>query len=95
MGTFVKLHELQTGAKIMATVPAKYKTTYSGSPVFQTDDTYGETRLIKEEEIIEGYVYERPLIRNGKEHPTKKVRCLKCSNGKVYRLDELRNIKLL
>ena len=95
LDTFKKRNEVVCGTKIKAVVPAKYKTTYSFGKVLQTDDIYGETKLIKNEQIVEGVVYVRPLIKNGKEHPTKKVKCLLTSDGKLYRFDKLKNIQIV
>ena len=91
----VHLYKIESGTKIKAVVPAKYKTTYSFGPVFQTDDIYGETKLLKEEQVVEGVVFVRPLIKNGKKHPTKTVKCMQTNDRKRYRLDKLRNIQIL
>lgn len=91
------LHKIPVGKRIKAILRAKYKKAYIPSgPIFQTDDTFGETRLVREQSLVEGVVYERPNRNNsGIEHPTKKIKCILTDNGKSYRLDELREIEIV
>lgn len=77
------------GTRIKARRAAKYKTVYPSGKVFQTDDLYGEERLVRPEQWYEGVIAEGPLIRKGKPHPTKTELYLMTDKGGKIRLRNL------
>lgn len=96
LDTIKKQNEVSYGTRIKAVVPAKYKTTYPMGKAFQTDDLYGETRLVKEAKEVQGVVHCRPLVKRGVEHPTKKERgLLDEDTGTFYPFKRLRDIQII
>lgn len=96
LDTVKKQKEVPYGTHIKAVLPAKYKTTYQKGIAFQTDDLYGETRLVREEKELFGVVHFRPLIKHGQEHPTKKVRGLLTDDTNTfYPFNKLKNIQII
>ena len=83
---YEEIKQYPIGTKIRAKRAAKYKTVYSFGRVFQTDDLYGEERLVRPEKWYEGTLTDGPLIRKGKPHFDKTELYLSTSSGQKIRL---------
>lgn len=91
----IEIRKYPLGTKIRAKRKAKYKIIYPYGRVFQTDDLYGETRMVRPEKWYEGILTEGPLIRNGKQHPNRKELYLLTSDNQMVRLKNLCDFELI